>query len=91
VTGESKEDRRLQYIGVGCFTVVTGFFSGAMIAVLVGKFVGTVRRCTPPEGLPACDWHLFALVGGLIGAITLPFLAIARLRGGKKVERDETF
>jgi hypothetical protein len=75
------EDRRAQYIGVGCFTAVTGFFSCAMIAVFVGKVVGMARRCTPIEGLPACDWHIFAIVGGVLGATVLPVIVLRKLRG----------
>jgi hypothetical protein len=57
-----------------------GFFSGGMIGVLMGKIVGMARRCVPPEGLPACDWHLYMFVGGLVGAISLPALTLWRLR-----------
>lgn len=66
-------------IGVGCITTAAGFFSGGMIAVLVGKFVGSMQGCQPPEGLPACNWWLYAGIGALIGAISLPFLALRRL------------
>ena len=66
-------------IGVGCITTVAGFFSGGMIAVLVGKFVGMLQRCPPPEGLPACNWWVYAGIGAILGAITLPFLALRRL------------
>jgi hypothetical protein len=86
---ESKEGRLAQYIGVGCFTAVTGFFSCAMIAVLVARIVGTVRRCTPPDGLPACDWYYFAAAGGVLGATILPFVVLRKLRG-KGGTRSET-
>ena len=69
-----------RYIGVGCFMTVVGFFSGAMIGVLIGKLVGIARRCVPDPGLPVCDWHLFAAAGGLLGAVTLPVLVLWRLR-----------
>jgi hypothetical protein len=59
---------------------VAGFFSGAMIGVLIGKLVGIARRCTPEPGLPVCDWHLFALAGGVLGAVSLPMLVLWRLR-----------
>jgi hypothetical protein len=76
-TGSSKAPR---FVGVGCFMMVVGFFSGAMIGVLIGKFVGIARRCTPEPGLPVCDWHLFALAGGVLGAVSLPMLVLWRLR-----------
>jgi hypothetical protein len=66
-------------IGVGCLTAVAGFFSGGMIAVLVAKFVGSAQGCQPPEGLPACNWWVYAGVGALLGAVTLPILALGRL------------
>jgi len=65
--------------GVGCITAVTGFFSGGMIAVLVAKWVGSARGCQPAEGLPACNWWMYAGVGALLGAVTLPILALGRL------------
>ena len=69
-----------RYLGVGCVTVVAGFFSGGMIAVLIAKIVGAARRCDPPTGLPACDWHVYMLIGAVIGMITLPAGVIWRLR-----------
>ena len=66
-------------IGVGCITTLAGFFSGGMIAVLVAKFVGSMQGCQPPEGLPACNWWMYAGVGALLGAVTLPVLALGRL------------
>ena len=66
-------------IGVGCVTTVAGFFSGGMIAVLVGKFVGSMQGCRPPEGLPACNWWVYAGIGAVLGAVTLPVVALRRL------------
>ena len=74
------EFRGSRYIGVGCVTVIAGLFSGGMIGVFVAKMVGSFRGCKPPEGLPACDWHVFAGIGMLIGVLTLPVLALNRLR-----------
>ncbi|MFN8579807.1 MAG: hypothetical protein U0163_02340 [Gemmatimonadaceae bacterium] len=69
-------------LGVGCFTTFIGAPSGAMVGVLVAKFVGTIRKCVPIEGLPACDWWWFALAGGVIGMVSLPMLAMWRMRRG---------
>ena len=74
------ENRVARFIGVGCVTAVAGFFSGAMIGVFIAKVVGSFRGCEPPAGLPACDWHVYAGVGMLIGVLTLPALALNRLR-----------
>ena len=85
--GESPPlDRRAQYIGVGCLTTVAGAFSGAMVAVLIGKFLGFLQRCEAGEGLPACDWHIYAGWGALVGIVTLPTLALRRVRQSHKAE-----
>ena len=70
-------------VGVGCITTFAGFFSGGMVAVLIAKFVGGVQRCQPPEGLPACNWWVYAGVGAVLGAVTLPVLALGRLNRRK--------
>jgi hypothetical protein len=69
-----------RYGCVGCLTLVAGTFSGGMIGVLIAKIVGSARNCEPSTGLPACDWHVYAGIGMLIGAVTLPVLALMRLR-----------
>jgi hypothetical protein len=66
-------------VGVGCVTAVAGFFSGGMIAVFVAKVVGSVQGCQPAEGLPACNWWVYAGIGAVVGALTLPVLALRRL------------
>ncbi|HWZ59397.1 MAG TPA: hypothetical protein VNW46_10520 [Gemmatimonadaceae bacterium] len=71
-------------IGVGCLTGVSGFFSGAMIGVLVGKVVTAVTRCPVVEDLPACNWQVFAGWGGVIGFVTLPALVFWRLHRGAR-------
>jgi hypothetical protein len=67
-------------VAVGCLTTVAGFFSGGMIAVFIGKVVGSVQGCKPAEGLPACNWWVYAGIGAVIGALTLPVLALTRLK-----------
>ena len=84
-TGESAVVR---YGCVGCLTTVAGLFSGAMVGVFVAKVVGSFRNCQPAEGLPACDWHVYAGIGMLIGAISLPALALRRLRKGERDARN---
>lgn len=71
---------RERALGVGCFSLFVGFWSGGMIGVLIGKVVGSARGCAPPEGLPACDWWYFAGAGMIVGATTLPILVLRRLR-----------
>jgi hypothetical protein len=76
-------------IGVGCLTAVVGFFSGGMLAVFVGKFVGGAQGCQPPEGLPACNWWVYAGIGAVIGAISLPFLALRRLNRPAELNKSK--
>jgi hypothetical protein len=76
------EFKTARYVGVGCVTAIAGLFSGGMIGVFVAKVVGSFRGCKPPEELPACDWHVYAGIGMLIGVLTLPVLALTRLRRG---------
>jgi MFS family permease len=86
---QADENRGYRFCGVGCVTVVAGFFSGGMIGVFIAKMVGSFRGCEPEPGLPACDWHVYAGIGMLIGVLTLPALALNRLRKSKPATRDE--
>ena len=82
---EFKTSRR---IGVGCVTAMAGLFSGGMIGVMIAKIVGSIRGCNPGPELPACDWHVYAGIGMLIGVLTLPVLALRRLRQSDMATRD---
>jgi hypothetical protein len=68
------------YIGVGCITVVVGFFGGGMMGALVAKIVGSARGCIPMQGFPACDVWSFVLPAAVLGAVGLPAAALWRLR-----------
>ena len=74
-----------QYLGVGCVTGMAGLFGGGMVAVLVAKIVGAVRRCpaAAETGAP-CDWFLYAVVGACVGLVALPTTAIMLLRRGRR-------
>ncbi len=81
---DSQEETRPRVgamIGAGCFSAIAGFFGGGMIAVFVAKLVGSLQGCEPTEGLPACNWGSYALVGMIVGGILLPVVSIMRLRG----------
>ena len=89
---ESVEDRgrggdvsaSWSYVGVGCLTFFAGGASGAMISVLLAKVIGAARGCTadPETGAP-CGWFVYAVIGGLVGALLLPTIVILRLRAGR--------
>ena len=81
------EDRTARNIGVGCFTTFIGLWSGAMVAVLIGKIVEGMRGSPSGEGLPLCNWHVYAATGAVVGAVTLPLLVLTRLRR-RDVRRD---
>lgn len=83
------EYRSARFIGVGCVTAMAGLFSGGMVMVLVAKMIGGLRGCDAGPGLPACDWHLYAAVGMLIGVVTLPVLALNRLRKSESRGREK--
>ena len=77
---EAVEDRTARNIGVGCFTAFAGFWSGGMVAVLIGRIVEGLRGSPSCEGLPICNWSSYALVGAAVGAVSLPVLVLRRLR-----------
>lgn len=66
-------------VGAGCFSAIAGFFGGGMMAVLVAKFVGSYQGCKPPDGIPACNWGQYALVGMIAGVVLVPLVSIVRL------------
>lgn len=87
----SAADRRYRNIGVGCFTTFIGFFGGGMIAVLIAKGVAQALNHPQCEGLPTCDWALWALGGGVAGMIILPTVSLWRLtRGDAEADRSRS-
>jgi hypothetical protein len=76
---ELPDSRAARNIGVGCVTAVAGFFSGGMVGVFIAKIVGSAHRCEPPEGVPACNWPVYAVIGMAVGLLTLPTLALWKL------------
>ena len=70
----------LRIVAIGCFMAWIGGFSGAMIAVLISKFVAWLGRAPSCSGIPSCDWYIYAAVGGALGALTLPWLVVSALR-----------
>ena len=78
------------YLGIGCITVVSGFFGGGMIAVLIAKIVGAARSCTPDAetGAP-CNWFNYAMVGALAGMVLFPVTAVLLRRRGRMKRRNK--
>jgi hypothetical protein len=51
-----------------------------MVAVLIGRIVEGLRKSPSCEGLPVCNWASYAIVGAVVGAISLPVLVLTRLK-----------
>jgi hypothetical protein len=75
----SPGERVAKNLGIGCVTAVGGTFGGGMIAVLIAKIVGSVESCPPPEGVPACNWPVYAVIGMGVGLLTLPTIVLWRV------------
>ena len=63
-------------VAIGCFTSWLGFVSGAMVAALLSKFTTFLTRAGECDGIPSCNWYIWAGIGGLIGAATLPIFVL---------------
>jgi hypothetical protein len=66
-------------IGIGCFMLPLGGASGAMTGVLVSKIVQWATNGPSCQGIPTCDWYIYAGWGALLGALSLPALVTWRL------------
>jgi hypothetical protein len=77
------------YVGIGCLTAIIGLVGGGMIAVLIAKAVGAVRRCAPDaeSGAP-CDWSTYWTWGARIGLILLPTIVLWRMRKVRTAPRN---
>lgn len=78
----------LRRVAIGCVTAWLGLVSGAMIAALLSKVVAYLTHETGCPGIPSCDWYIYAMAGGAIGALTLPVLVLRVL--GKPAKRPNT-
>jgi hypothetical protein len=56
-----------------------------MVAVLLGKLIEGARKSPSCDGLPTCNWYVYAGIGAVLGALSLPILVLRRLR-----QRTET-
>ena len=66
------------------FMAWIGFLSFGMIGALVSRFAAFVTRAQACPDVPACNWHVYVGVGGLIGAISLPWLVVGAMGKPKK-------
>jgi len=71
-------------LAIGCLMLPLGFFSGAMTGVLVSKIASWAMKAPSCPDIPSCDWYIYAGVGGLLGALSLPVLVLRRLYGGPR-------
>ena len=63
-------------IAIGCFTAWLGLVSGAMVAVLISKVIAFSTRARSCDGIPSCNWYIYASVGGALGAVSLPLIVL---------------
>jgi len=71
---------RIRVVAIGCFMAWVGALSGAMVGVLVSKGVAFFAKAPVCDGIPTCDWYIYAAVGAGIGFLTLPWLVVSALR-----------
>lgn len=71
---------RIRVVAIGCFMAWIGALSGAMVGVLVSKGAAMFLRAPVCDGIPTCDWYIYAAVGAGIGFLTLPWLVVSALR-----------
>ncbi|MDQ8155180.1 MAG: hypothetical protein P3B98_11020 [Gemmatimonadota bacterium] len=74
-------------VAIGCFMAPLGFFSGGMVSAFVSKAVAYLTKAAPCDGVPACNWLEFTVVGGVIGMISLPAIVMWALRTPKRPEQ----
>lgn len=70
---------RVRVVAIGCFMAWVGALSGAMVAVLLSKGVDLFTKAPACDGIPTCDWYIYAAVGAGIGFLTLPWLVVSAL------------
>jgi hypothetical protein len=56
-----------------------GFFSMAMVGVLLSAIVAKVTKAESCPDIPACNWYIYAFFCGLAGAVSLPVLVLRRM------------
>jgi hypothetical protein len=79
-TGVPARPSTLRVVAIGCFMAWIGGFSGAMVGVLISKGAAFVTKAPSCDGIPTCNWYVYAAVGAAIGALTLPWLVVGALR-----------
>lgn len=65
-------------LAIGCFMTPLGALSGAMVGVLGSKVVAWLTNAPMCDGIPTCNWYVYAGWGALAG-LTLPVLVLRRL------------
>jgi hypothetical protein len=70
----------LRVAAIGCFMAWIGGLSGAMVGVLVSKGVAFATKAPACDGIPTCNWYIYAAVGAAIGALSLPWFVVGALR-----------
>ncbi len=79
-------------VAIGCFTAWLGLVSGAMVAALLSKLFAFVTKARECDGIPACNWYIWAGIGGVVGAVSLPIMVLWVLgKPAKDTKSDRGF
>jgi hypothetical protein len=76
MTDKAPRVSTVRKVAIGCFTSWLGFVSGAMVAALLSKFTAFITKARDCDGIPSCNWYVWAGIGGVAGALTLPVLVL---------------
>jgi hypothetical protein len=60
----------------------------AMVGVLVSVIVAAVTKAPRCADIPSCNWYIYAVVGGVFGALSLPVLVLRRLNSSVRGDRE---
>jgi hypothetical protein len=58
-----------------------------MVAALLSKATAFLTHADACPDIPSCNWYVWAGIGGLIGAVTLPSLVLWKL--GKPAKQSK--
>ncbi|MDB4908251.1 MAG: hypothetical protein JWO05_3035 [Gemmatimonadetes bacterium] len=78
-------EKRWAAAGVGCMSILVGFFGCGMLGVAVGWAVGLVQRCKPaPNTFPICNIDPYWKTGVLLGVTLFPAFMVWRVLSARR-------
>jgi hypothetical protein len=70
--------------------VFVGFISMSMVGVLASVIAAMVTKAETCPDIPSCNWYIYAVAGGVLGAVTLPVLVLRRMNRPAAPAQDQT-